>query len=101
MFRISVEEEKQNGKQAVKRTRPVSQAQSNGPAFCFLIVELTLYLKAFWGKKYPHDSMKGLKPRAEKSEEYKLIHQCPQISNKKNALKSLVPSSKMLPAVFH
>jgi hypothetical protein len=41
MFRIYVEEEKQMEKtikQAVKITRPGSQAQSNGPAFFFLIV---------------------------------------------------------------
>jgi hypothetical protein len=84
MFRISVEEEKQKGKQAVKRTRPVSQAQSNGPAFYFLIAELTLYLKAFWKEK--HTRMipwKGMEPIAEKSDEYKLIHQCPQIRTKK------------------
>ena len=83
MFGISVEEEKQKGKQAVKRTRPVSQAQSNGPAFYFLIVELTLYLKAFWKRK--HTRMipwKGMEPIAEKSEDYKLIVH--KLEDKKN-----------------
>jgi hypothetical protein len=44
---------------------------------------------------------KGMEPIAEKSDEYKLIHQCPQIRTKKKCAQVSDPSSNMLTAVFH